>query len=205
MYKEVVANLAAYSHNLDHGILEKDIIEDTEAIDSKLPFGELVRAEAFSFSRFARRFIFQLNLDLVDDASQIEISQSSQRSSRASGVNSMRYMLLPGRLTRQEKGSFQSTPSPSAILLDTWPITRGLRQRKAPSTQGSPRDDAKRSPAAALRSSRRISRRRVGSGGGVFVFSFRASVHLSVEPRFRRRRVSNRNFAEQPGPPELPA
>ena len=49
MYKEVVANLAAYSHNLDHGILEKDIIEDTEAFDSKLPFGELVRAEAFSF------------------------------------------------------------------------------------------------------------------------------------------------------------
>ena len=51
MNKEVVANLAAYSHNLDHGILEKDIIEDTEAFDSKLPFGELVRAEAFSFSR----------------------------------------------------------------------------------------------------------------------------------------------------------
>ncbi len=72
MNKEVVADLAAYSHNLDHGILEKDIIENPKAFDSKLPFGELVRAEAFSFSRFARRFIFQLNLDLVDDASQIE-------------------------------------------------------------------------------------------------------------------------------------
>ncbi|GEM_PF-3429292 len=78
MNKEVVANLAAYSHNLDHGILEKDIIEDTKAFDSKLPFGELVRAKAFSFSRFARRLIFQLNLDLVDDASQIEIPQRSK-------------------------------------------------------------------------------------------------------------------------------
>jgi hypothetical protein len=78
MNKEVVANLAAYSHNLDHGVLEKDIIEDTKAFDSKLPFGELVRAEAFSFSRFARRLIFQLNLDLVDDTSQIEIPQRSK-------------------------------------------------------------------------------------------------------------------------------
>ncbi len=53
-------------------------MEDTRAFDSKLPFGELVRAEAFSFSRFARRLIFQLNLDLVDDASQIEIPQRSK-------------------------------------------------------------------------------------------------------------------------------
>src|SRR5208282_5728355 len=78
MNKEVVANLAAYGHNLDHGILEKDVIEDTKAFDSKLPFGELVRAEAFSFSRFARRLIFQLNLDLVDDASQVKIPQRSK-------------------------------------------------------------------------------------------------------------------------------
>src|SRR5271165_5250869 len=78
MNKEVVANLAAYSHNLDHGVLEKDIIEDTKAFDSKLPFGELVRAEAFSFSRFARRLILQLNLDLIDDTSQIEILQRSK-------------------------------------------------------------------------------------------------------------------------------
>ncbi len=69
MDKEAVANLAAYSHNLDNGILERDIMEDTKTFDSKLAFGELVRAEAFSFSRFARRFIFQLNLGLVDDAS----------------------------------------------------------------------------------------------------------------------------------------
>ena len=128
MYKEVVANLAAYSHNLDHGILEKDIIEDTEAFDSKLPFGELVRAEAFSFSRFARRFIFQLNLDLVDDASQIDISQSSKV------LQSFRRKLNAMHAATREtdearKGSFQSTPSPSAILLDAWPITRGLRQR----------------------------------------------------------------------------
>ena len=78
MNKEVVANLAAYSHNLDHGVLEKDIIEDTKAFDSKLPFGELFRAEAFSFSRFARRLILQLNLDLIDDAPQIEIPQRSK-------------------------------------------------------------------------------------------------------------------------------
>src|SRR5271157_2174420 len=42
----------------------------------------------------------------------------------------MRYMLLARGLPRQEKGSFQSTPSPSAILLDAWPITRDLWQRK---------------------------------------------------------------------------
>ena len=94
MNKEVVANLAAYSHNLDHGVLEKDIIEDTKAFDSKLPFGELFRAEAFSFSRFARRLILQLNLDLIDDALKSKFRREA-RSSRASVVSSMRYMLLP--------------------------------------------------------------------------------------------------------------
>jgi hypothetical protein len=47
MNEELVADLAAHRQNLDHGILERDIIEDTKAIDSKFPFGELVRAEAF--------------------------------------------------------------------------------------------------------------------------------------------------------------
>ncbi len=78
MNKELVADLAANRQDLDHRSLEENIIEDTKTLDSKLPFCELVRTQAFSFSRFARRLIPQLNLDLVDDASQIELSQRSK-------------------------------------------------------------------------------------------------------------------------------
>jgi hypothetical protein len=76
--KSWLPTLLPTAKTFDHGILEEDIIEDTKIFDSKLPFGELVRVEAFSFSRFARWLIFQLNLDLVDDASQIKIPQRSK-------------------------------------------------------------------------------------------------------------------------------